>query len=66
MAIVIVGLHNSWKWVVSTKMQLSYNWIAMNYSIYRVSCNSCNLFDNIHNVEIWWVASHHYNSKTKF
>jgi len=64
MAIVVVELHNSWKWIVSTKMHLNYNWIVMSCSIYKVSCNSCNLFDSTHNVEIQWVAIHHCNSKT--
>jgi len=65
MVIVVAKLHSSWKWIVSTKMQSSYNWIAMNYDVYSVNCNFCNLFDNTHNVEIWWIASHRCNSETK-
>ncbi len=39
----------------------------MNYIIYIVSyhsCNPCNLFNNIHNLKIQWIANGHYNSET--
>jgi len=48
MDIVVMELHNSWKWMVLAKLQL---------------CNSCNLFDSTHNVRIKWVANGHRNSK---
>jgi len=59
MVIVVVELQSSWKWMFWQKLQLTCNWIAMNYN----SCNSWNLFDNIHSIEIWWIKSGHCNSK---
>jgi hypothetical protein len=50
MIIVVVKLDSNWKWVDLIKIQLSC-------TIYMVGCNSCNLFDNTHNVEIRWVAT---------
>jgi hypothetical protein len=50
MVVVVVELHSSSKWVVSTYFQLSYNELHYIYSELQF-CNSCNLFDNTHNVE---------------
>jgi hypothetical protein len=53
-------LHSSWKGVVATKLQLNCNELHHMSSNF---CNSCNLFDSTHDVEILWVANGHCNSK---
>jgi hypothetical protein len=45
MVIVVVKLDYNWKWIVLIEFQL-------NSTVYMVGYNSCNLFDNTHNVEI--------------
>jgi hypothetical protein len=43
---------------------IELQWVAWIYNELQLY-NSCNLFDNTHNIEIWWVANGHCNSKTE-
>ncbi len=38
---------------VAIELELSYNWITMNYTIYIMNWNSCKLSNNTHNIKIW-------------
>jgi hypothetical protein len=49
--------------MVSAELQLNCYELQCIYDELQLY-NSCNLFDNIHSVEIWLVASDHCNSKT--
>jgi hypothetical protein len=49
MGAIIMELHSSWKWVVLTKLQLSYNELHHIYNELQ-PCNACNLFVSTHGV----------------
>jgi hypothetical protein len=49
MGVVIMELHNSWKWVVLIELQLSCNELHCIYNELQFH-NPCNLFINIHDV----------------
>jgi hypothetical protein len=49
MGVIIMELHNSWKWVVLIELQLSYNELHCIYGELQLY-NSCNLFISTHGV----------------
>jgi hypothetical protein len=49
MGVIIMELHNSWKWIVLNELQLNYNELHYIYGEFQL-CNSCNLFINTHDV----------------
>jgi hypothetical protein len=52
--LVALELHNSYSYIVVTKLHKLHTNIVP-YIVSCVFCNSCNSFDNTHDVEICWV-----------